>query len=464
MYFSDYLDPIVPQQIRKLAPFCAKKVTGLFIRIAFAFGILTVFLFSIRQPNTVGMILILFATLNFLILLYYKISIIINRPYSITWRKSESPKLPNQDGLPIYTVIIPLKEESNIIKRLRRAIENIQYPEDKVEFFLCIDENDFLTIEAIDNGNFPRNVRMLLVPESFPFTKGRVMQHALKKAKGTIITVYDAEDFPESDQLLKAASLLNPEKEQICIQGIIKIENANKNILTKLFAAEYSEWFEDFLVQRSCSDKPFGLGGNSYHLKTALLNKVGGFDPFNVTEDAELSARLCVHNVKMKMFNSITYELCPENLIAWMKQRIRWSKGLLITHLSFFRVIGPTIKQMGFSHFRSFWLKMVCAIWLPLSSCVIFLSFNFTIDNHAFPTNSIFINKSLIILLVFQFLITLFAQVYINNKHLKNMNINLNFIILTFATLVYWFMYILAGLLAYIEYVIDPTKWHKTEH
>ena len=70
------------------------------------------------------------------------------------------------------------------------------------------------------------------------------------------------------------------------------IRNSDDSWLSKLFAAEYAALF-DLINPGLCALKmPIPLGGTSNHFRVATLRRVGGWDEWNVAEDADLGIRL----------------------------------------------------------------------------------------------------------------------------------------------------------------------------
>lgn len=194
-----------------------------------------------------------------------------------------------------------------------------------------MEESDAFTRSVISKYHLPDNFRVILIPTLFPFTKARSLLHGLYQAKNEITTVFDAESRPDKDQFITAAKAINEASDPMCVQAIIKISNINDTRLSQFFAGEYLEWFEYHIRNLSDHGFPFGLGGNSFYIKTEILKNIGSWDPYNVTEDAELSVRLMTSKVTFKLIPSITFEQCPTKFVEWLNQRSRWSKGLLVT-------------------------------------------------------------------------------------------------------------------------------------
>ncbi len=92
---------------------------------------------------------------------------------------------------------------------------------------------------------------------------------------------------------------------------------------------------------------PLPLGGTSNHFRTALLRASGGWDPFNVTEDADLGMRLCRMGYRSSTLTLPTYEDAPTEFRVWLAQRTRWYKGWLQTWLVLMRQPLRTARDMG---------------------------------------------------------------------------------------------------------------------
>ncbi len=74
---------------------------------------------------------------------------------------------------------------------------------------------------------------------------------------------------------------------------------------------------------------------------------MGGWDPYNVTEDADLGIRLARGGWRTVVIASTTDEEAPRTARAWMCQRTRWYKGWLQTLLVHGRHPGRLVRQIG---------------------------------------------------------------------------------------------------------------------
>ena len=252
--------------------------------------------------------------------------------------------------LPVYTILVPLYKEAAIIPHLVGSIQKLDYPPTKLDVKLLLEEDDEESVAAVGEMNLPPQFQAIVVPHAHPKTKPKACNYGLPHARGEMVVIFDAEDEPEPDQLKKVvASLRNANDPQIvCVQARLNYYNPNQNLLTRWFTTEYSMWFDLFLPGLDATDVPIPLGGTSNHFVREKLEELGGWDPFNVTEDADLGVRLYRHGYRVAVVDSTTYEEANSEVRNWVRQRSRWVKGYIQTWLvqmrhpfKLMRAIGP---------------------------------------------------------------------------------------------------------------------------
>ncbi|MCK5849508.1 MAG: glycosyltransferase [Kiritimatiellae bacterium] len=195
--------------------------------------------------------------------------------------------------LPMFTILVPLYHESNVADKIVHYLNKLDYPEQKLDIKLLLEEDDDMTISAVRSIALPSCYDVIIVPDFLPKTKPKACNHGLKKAKGAFCVIYDAEDRPDPDQLKKVLCVFRSAKEEVvCVQAKLNFYNPKQNLLTRFFTIEYSTTFDLFLPGLQRMNVPMPLGGTSNHFRTAALKKIGGWDPFNVTEDCDLGVRL----------------------------------------------------------------------------------------------------------------------------------------------------------------------------
>lgn len=250
--------------------------------------------------------------------------------------------------LPVYSVIVPLYQEAEGIPRLVAALDGLDYPRAKLDIKLVVEERDAATLTAIARLHLPARYDVVVAPPGAPSTKPRALNVALPFVRGDYVVVYDAEDTPEPNQLRAAAARFADDPDIDCLQARLAIDNLDDCNLTKMFAIEYCVLFDIINPGLAALGAPLALGGTSNHFRTPVLRAVGGWDAWNVTEDADLGFRLALFGRRVGALDSDTYEEAPGELKAWLAQRTRWLKGwmqTLIVHsrqpLRMMRRLGP---------------------------------------------------------------------------------------------------------------------------
>jgi cellulose synthase/poly-beta-1,6-N-acetylglucosamine synthase-like glycosyltransferase len=246
----------------------------------------------------------------------------------------EALALPDAE-LPVYTVLLPVYDEPTIVTNLINGVGRLDYPVDKLEVLLLVEEDDIATQTALLGANL-QFTRIVLVPHSMPKTKPKACNYgmSLPDLRGEFVTIYDAEDVPDPLQLRRAVAGFRRVPSEIgCLQARLGYFNEKQNLLTRWFSLEYDQWFGVVLPAVEESRCVVPLGGTSNHMPTAVWRAIGGWDEFNVTEDADLGVRLARHGYRTLILDSITLEEANSDIVNWIRQRSRWYKGYLQTML-----------------------------------------------------------------------------------------------------------------------------------
>jgi hypothetical protein len=231
--------------------------------------------------------------------------------------------------LPVYTLIIPLHREARVVGRLVDALRALDYPPEKLDVKIVLEEDDNETRDAVEALALRAPFEVVILPHSHPRTKPKALAATLPFARGSFVAVYDAEDEPEPRQLRDALAAFKADPGLACVQAKLTIDNVHDGWISSYFATEYAGLFEAFLPALAKAGLPLPLGGTSNHFRVDILRQVGGWDPFNVTEDADLGMRLARFGHRTGTIDSLTWEEAPVGYWQWMQQRTRWFKGWL---------------------------------------------------------------------------------------------------------------------------------------
>ncbi|TAH11499.1 MAG: glycosyltransferase [Sphingobacteriia bacterium] len=365
--------------------------------------------------------------------------------------------------LPVYTILLPVYKEDKLIRKLIWNLRSLDYPRGKLDVKLLIEEDDDKTLNAVRNLDFPANFETIVVPYHLPKTKPKACNYGLFFCKGKYLTIYDAEDVPDSDQLKKVVCLFRKlPKDYIVLQGALNYFNKNENLLTRMFTLEYSYWFDYMLPGLQSLDVPIPLGGTSNHFKLDKLLELGGWDPFNVTEDADLGVRVFEKRYKVGVVNSTTFEEANNEPFNWIRQRSRWIKGYMQTTLVHMRNPARLVQKIGWKGFFGFnffvGLTPITFLIYPvlLSFFIIYLIFDLKVARVLFPDWVLYIS-------IFNFVAGNTLMIYVNMLAVFKRRYY-ELILFALFNPLYWLMHSISAYKGLWQLVYNPFYWEKTNH
>lgn len=369
------------------------------------------------------------------------------------------------EDLPVYSVLVPLFREVSVLTQLTGALHSLDYPPARLDIKLILEEEDILMQRAVANLVLAPQFEVIVVPAGLPQTKPRALNYALQFCRGSLLTIYDAEDIPEPDQLLKAARRFAASPREVaCLQAELSFYNPQENWLTRQFTAEYAVLFSVLLPVLADHALPLPLGGTSNHFRTDVLRQVGAWDPYNVTEDADLGLRLARLGHETGVLDSVTHEEANTRIANWMRQRARWLKGFLLTWLVHMRSPGRFMRDVGPA---GFWAAQALTIGVFASVLLHPLCMVATLALYAtYPVLPDGAGPAFLLLAGMN-LFVLFAGyaigIVLTRRALRRRGIS--GWIGTLATMpVYWMLMSAAAWLALWQFVWRPFHWNKTEH
>lgn len=404
-------------------------------------------------------------TLSLSGILLYRLFLIILGMFLLPGKKKrvKHESSTNKD-LPIYSILIPLyKEKAVTLRNLFHHINKLNYPKHKLDVKILVEEDDLETIAHLKHMSLPRSYEYIYVPPGEPRTKSKACNYGLKFVYGEFVTLYDAEDLPVANQLLEALKAFADNDDKLaCVQCRLNFYNPNENWLTRMFTLEYSSWFDLMLPGLKYTRAPIPLGGTSNHFRTSILKKVNSWDPYNVTEDADLGIRLYALGYKTKVIASVTYEEANCRLINWIKQRTRWIKGYMQTYIVHMRKPFTTLRTLGLRGFMGFQLFFGGVVFSDLS--YILVSILFVLILLPLPFDLSFLFPSFVRELAIVNFIVGTAGMIGASMITAFYRGNVKMILASFTSPVYWMLMSIASYRALFQLIFYPSYWDKTEH
>ncbi|HJZ05676.1 hypothetical protein A2634_05175 [Candidatus Amesbacteria bacterium RIFCSPHIGHO2_01_FULL_48_32] len=370
------------------------------------------------------------------------------------------------DKLPVYTILCPLYHEARVLPQFVENISQLDWPKDKLEVLLLLEEDDHQTREAAKNLALPDYFHVVVVPHSNPKTKPKACNYGLSRATGEYIVIYDAEDRPEPDQLKKAYFTFTHRvpPQTACLQAKLNYYNPHHNLLTRLFTTEYSLWFDVVLPGLQSLGTTIPLGGTSNHFRTTILKSLHGWDAFNVTEDCDLGARLFKEGYTTAIIDSTTLEEANSDLGNWLRQRSRWIKGYLQTFFVHNRHPLRFLKSHGW-HALIFQLIVGGRIAFMLINPFLWLATisYFALYKYVGPTIESLYPAAIFYLAAFSAIFGNFLYLYYYMIGCAKRG-RWELVKYVFAVPLYWLFISLAAFKAFWQLVFRPYYWEKTHH
>lgn len=244
------------------------------------------------------------------------------------------------------------------------------------------------------------------------------------------------------------------------MQARLTIDNTDDSWLTRMFTAEYAGLFDVFLPGLAAWRLPLPLGGSSNHFRAATLREVGAWDPYNVTEDADLGMRLARCGYRTTVISSTTYEEAPAQFGPWLKQRTRWFKGWMQTWLVHMRTPVRLARDLGVAGFAVFQLVvggtvLAALVHAPFTAYLVW-------EIATAPANAILTQT------LAGFYATSLLAGYLIAAVLGLIGLARRGLIGSAWALLlmplYWLLLSVAACRALYQFLCDPYRWEKTAH
>jgi glycosyltransferase XagB len=358
--FADALSHRAVYELAELNPDLSAQRVFTPGQIMFGYALLTLMLLGVALSPTATLI-----ALNAVMSVFYLgnfafkgILVFVGGARTINDTIAIEARALGEDELPVFTVLVPMYKEPAMLPMLAQSLRALDYPLGKLDIKLVLEASDHETIEVASKLGLEGMFEVIRVPPSHPQTKPKACNFALQFARGEFLVIYDAEDRPEPDQLRKVvATFRKSSPNTACLQCSLSYFNSGENWLTRMFTLDYGLWFDQMLPGLERLNIPIPLGGTSNHFKIEVLRELHAWDPFNVTEDADLGVRLTQKGYRVGVVDSTTFEEASCHAGNWIRQRSRWMKGYMQTFLVHTRRplhLARTIGPLGFLGFVFF--------------------------------------------------------------------------------------------------------------
>ncbi len=417
---------------------------------------------AVLVPASLGMVITIVCGLFFLMRAALQLIAVRHAPAPMN-----APLLKDAQ-LPVYTVLVPMFRERKVIGQLLQALRRLDYPAERLDIKLLLEADDDETGAALAEWVLPPNMEILVVPPGTPRTKPRALNYGLAFARGELVTIYDAEDVPHPAQLRVAASRFASLPDDVaCLQVPLAWYNAHSSFFTRMIAIEYASHFNVVLPCLAGLGLPLPLGGTSNHFRIRALHAVGGWDPHNVTEDADLGLRLARFGWRTSVLPRVgTLEEACTTWRAWRHQRARWIKGWLQTFLVHQRAPTGLWRGGGARAFYTLYVLLGMGVFATLLHPFFIAWMAISLGRATLAETWMFHGGAHAALMIFALLVFITGYASALVCAIEGIRRTRQWHLLPWVPLLpaYWLLMSMAAWLALWDFIRMPHHWRKTEH
>jgi poly-beta-1,6 N-acetyl-D-glucosamine synthase len=303
-----------------------RPITQLIISIAIIVLVVAATIFLFKYPQKLGPIFItaLVITLaSFLLLL-------VLRHFILTWfsylHQRELAYEPAQDNYPFVSIIVPAFNEGEVIQASLSSLLELRYPYYEI---IAVDDgstdNTYEKMREFEGNHYGVRVSVFRKENS---GKADTLNYGIRRSKAPIVVCMDSDSRLTSNALRYAVRHFN-DPHVGAVAGNVKVINRH-NIWTKLQALEYIEGLnivrkaQAFWRTVNVIPGPIGI------FRRAAIDATGGYDSDTFAEDFDMTVKILADGWKIHYEpKAIAYTEAPEELLDIIKQRYRWSRGIL---------------------------------------------------------------------------------------------------------------------------------------
>ncbi len=336
-----------------------------------------------------------------------------------------------------------------MMPQIRQMLRRLNYPTNKLEVLILNELHDRATRDAFFQLDWPSHVRLFVVPPGAPQTKARACNFGLLEASGSIIGVIPDQLFDVAHRFHSAPAT------RAGFQAPLIIKPRSDKILQSLFALEYHILFCFLLPAWIALGAPAPLSGSANFFRTDILKRLGGWDKFNLTEDADIGIRFKRFGYSLGLLDTRSIENAPSNYKDWFWQRTRWSSGHFQTLMVHIRNPKRLYSEIGLLSLMLFIASFGARVVTGIAGFMLILVFS--IDEKGLFTYLITHPIGQLSLFTYSGRIACYIRIaFTGVVYVKRITILL--------LPIYWLLQIPPSLWGISLAVFRYLKWHKTPH
>ena len=272
-----------------------------------------------------------------------------------------------------YAFMIAGRNEEKVIANLIESIMRQTYPTELIDVYVCADN-------CTDNTAVVAEAAGAIVYERFnkkKVGKGYALDFLFGKVREMCGDEYYAGYFIfDADNLLDKRYVAEMNKAYCAGHKVITSYRNSKNYGDNWISAGYGQWFlrearqmnnVRMILGTSCA-----VSGTGFYVSQEIINRIGGWKYFLLTEDIQFSIDCVLHGEKIAYCHTAKYyDEQPVKFVDSWHQRMRWTKGYLQVFKKYGkRLIKGLFGTNGFSCFDMSMNIMPAIVLSIFSTCI----------------------------------------------------------------------------------------------
>jgi len=280
---------------------------------------------------------------------------------------------------PRVAILIPARHEPReVLEKTLISCYNLRYSE-KTIYLLDDSSEERFKIEAEEAAR--KYDAKIFRREPRHGAKAGIINDCVKGLTEEYVAIFDADQNPMPDFLLKLMPILESDPKLALIQTPQFYSNANYNKVTLGSEMQQAVFYEYICDAKNINGTMICCGTNVVIRRRALI-EAGGFDESSVTEDFSTSFTLHTMGWKTRYYNHVkTFGMGPVDLSSYFKQQNRWASGnvgmLRKIIPSFLKSPGALSLSQWFDYFITGSYYLIGWAYLFLVFCpIVYIFFN----------------------------------------------------------------------------------------
>jgi cellulose synthase/poly-beta-1,6-N-acetylglucosamine synthase-like glycosyltransferase len=246
-------------------------------------------------------------------------------------RRGKGPVEPSLADWPRVTVQLPIYNEMYVIKRLVRAVAQLDYPRDRLQIQVLddsTDESTWLARALVDHYRRQGLDIALVHRRDRQGFKAGALANGLITAKGEFIAILDADFVPAPDFLKRTVAHLVADPRLGFVQTRWSYLNADYSSLTLAQTIALDGHFVVEHLARNRNGLLMNFNGTAGVWRTEAIKDAGGWQSDTLTEDVDLSFRAQLAGWQARYLPEVEAPAeLPPQMAAFKRQQARWATG-----------------------------------------------------------------------------------------------------------------------------------------